>query len=134
MKIRMTRISGKRLARVRTLYLTPNTKSILASRLAGGSPWLFPSRRHGHVVYLQRGHDRVCRKAGLNFQIYAFRHTFATRFAEKTKDLSTLSTILGHSPSAGLRMVLKYVHPTAEQQRRTMAEYAETRVGAETLQ
>ena len=134
MKIRMTRTSGKRPARVRTLFLTPNTKSILASRLAGGSPWLFPSRTHGHVMHLQRGHDRVCRKAGLHFQLYTFRHTFATRFAEKTKDLSTLATILGHAPSAGLRMVLKYVHPTAEQQKRTMAEYAETRVRAETLQ
>ncbi len=74
-------------------------------------------------MHLQRTHDRVCEKTGLTFQIYAWRHTFATRFAEKTKDLSTLSTILGHLPSAGLRMVLKYVHPTAEQQKRTMVEY-----------
>ena len=134
MKIRMTETSGKRPSRVRTLFLTPNTKTILARRMPGSSPWIFPSRRGGHVRKLQTTHDYVCKKAGLHFQIYAFRHTFATRFAEKTKDLTTLATILGHSPSAGLRMVLKYVHPTAEQQKRTMAEYAETRVRAETVQ
>ena len=135
LKIRMTQISGKRPARVRTLFLTPNTKAILARRWAGHSQWLFPSRRsRDHMKKLQTPHDLVCRKANLHFQMYAFRHTFATRFAEKTKDLPTLATILGHTPSAGLRMVLKYVHPTAEQQKRTMAEYAETRVRAETLQ
>ena len=106
-KIRMTQISGKRPARVRTLFLTPNTKTILASRMAGRSPWVFPSRRSlDHMKKLQTPHERVCRKARLNFQMYAFRHTFATRFAEKTKDLPTLATILGHVPSAGLRMVL----------------------------
>ena len=134
MKIRMTQTSGKRPSRVRTLYLTPNTKTILARRMPGSSPWIFPSPRGGHVRKLQTAHDNVCQKADLHFQIYAWRHTFATRFAEKTKDLTTLATILGHSPSAGLRMVMKYVHPTAEQQKRTMAEYAETRVRAETVQ
>jgi len=53
--------------------------------------------------------------------IYDFRHTFATRMAEKGCDLATLAAILGHS---SIRMVQKYVHVTDGHQREVMQAYS----------
>jgi integrase len=62
-----------------------------------------------------------------NFVLYDFRHTFATRRATATQgdrfDLASLAAILGHS---SLRMIQKYVHPTAEHQRALMQKYDAT--------
>ena len=42
--------------------------------------------------------------------------------AEGGTDLATLAAILGHG---SIRMVQKYVHPTAEHKKAAMARYAE---------
>jgi integrase len=52
--------------------------------------------------------------------LYDLRHTFATRMVEAGCDLPTLAAILGHS---GLRMVMRYVHPTAQHQKEAMRKY-----------
>lgn len=47
----------------------------------------------------------------MDFVLYDFRHTFATRMAERGMDVATLAAILGH---ANLRTVMRYVHLSKE--------------------
>lgn len=53
------------------------------------------------------GHIEGLPAEPLGFNLYALRHTFATRAAAAGMDLTALAAILGHS---GLRCVMKYVH------------------------
>jgi len=113
----------------RTLNLTTESRLILARRIAGASPWLFPSKRKPgeHIGRLNNAHDRVCNKTSVNFVLYDLRHTFATKMAEAGTDLATLAAILGHS---SLRQVQKYVHPTDEHKRQAMLRYDKLRKAA----
>lgn len=120
---------GKSTAARRTLDLTSESRQILARRMAGNSPWMFPSPRNPgqHLTRLNGAHDRVCEKAlkvgvPLAFVLYDLRHTFATRMAQAGIDLATLAAILGHS---SIRIVQRYVHPTAEHKRSAMLRYDE---------
>jgi len=120
---------GKSSAARRTLDLTTESRQILASRMSGNSLWIFPSPRNPghHITRLNGAHDRLCRKALeagviLKFVLYDFRHTFATRLAQAGIDLATLAAILGHS---SIRIVQRYVHPTAEHKRNAMLRYDE---------
>ena len=122
--------SGKTPAARRTLNLTSESKQILAARMGGDSPWIFPSKRHPgtHIGRLNSAHDRVCNDAlakglELNFVLYDLRHTFATRMAEAGIDLATLAAILGHN---SIRIVQRYVHPTAEHKKNAMLRYEES--------
>ena len=126
-------LQGKSKAARRTLSLTPESRQILARRIAAVKPpsdWLFPAKRKrksgeavGHVGRLNNAHDAVCEKAKLGFVLYDFRHTFATRMAaEGGVDLATLAAILGHS---SIRIVQRYVHPTEEHKKAAMEKYAE---------
>jgi integrase len=97
--------------------------------MAGTSAWIFPSRRKPgqHITKVNSGHDRLCEKAlevgvSLNFVLYDFRHTFATRVAQAGIDLATLAAILGHS---SIRIVQRYVLPTADHKRSAMVRYDE---------
>jgi integrase len=116
---------GKTDAARRTLDLTPESRRILASRMAGDSRWIFPAKRKPgeHVTRLNSAHDRVCEKGGFSFVLYDLRHTFATRMAQAGIDLATLAALLGHN---GLRVVQKYVHPTAGHKKAAMEKYAAT--------
>ena len=117
---------GKTPSARRTLDLTMEARSILARRMLGDSPWVFPSKRRPGlpVARLNNAHDRVCeakpgRKA-LGFVLYDFRHTFATELAQAGVDLATLASILGHS---SIRIVQRYVHPTAEHKKNAMIRF-----------
>src|SRR5215469_2705502 len=122
-------VQGKTPAARRTLNLTTESRRILEARMAGDSPWVFPSKRHPgtHISRLNSAHDRLCQQAkadgvSFNFVLYDLRHTWATRAAQSGFDLASLAAMLGHS---SLRMVQKYVHPTAEHQRALMLKYDE---------
>jgi integrase len=72
-------------------------------------------------VQLDHTHDSVCQDAGASFVLYDFRHTFTTRqLVEAKTDMASLAAIMGHS---SLRILQKYVHPTAEHQRQAMKQY-----------
>ncbi len=122
--------SGKSPASRRTLDLTSESRRILAKRMNGDSPWIFPSRRRPAkpVSRLNSAHDSLCqaaRKAGISFDfvLYDLRHSVATRVAQAGIDLATLAAILGHS---SIRTVQKYVHPTADHKKNAMLRYEET--------
>jgi hypothetical protein len=73
---------GKSRAAKRTLHLTAESRRILAARMAGESPWIFPSRRNPgrHVARVNNAHDHLCASAQqdgfeLNLVLYDFRHT-----------------------------------------------------------
>jgi len=126
---------GKSPAARRTLDLTSESRRILAARLPENSPWIFPSDRNPgqHIARLNNAHDNLCKeakKAGIefNFVLYDLRHTFATRMAEAGIDLATLAAILGHS---SIRIVQRYVHPTAEHKKNAMLRYDEMLRAAE---
>lgn len=121
---------GKSPAARRTLDLTGESCQILGRRLAGISPWVFPSHldHTKHVPRLNSAHDRLCEatekaKVPIAFVLYDFRHTFATRMAQAGIDLATLAAILGHN---SIRIVQKYVHPTAEHKKAAMMRYEQT--------
>lgn len=118
-------LGGKTRAARRTLTLCGESIEILARRLAEPGRWVFPSERKPgrHLTKLNNSHDEVCREASVSFVPYDLRHTFATRLAESGCDLASLAAILGHK---GLRMVMKYVHPTAEHQRAAMKKFEAT--------
>jgi integrase len=104
---------SKSRASARTLYLRPESISIMARRISTlrADGWLFHGKTlAGHMQDLQKSHEAVLEKLGertFAMVIYDFRHTFATRAAQGGMDISTLARVLGHRD---LRTVQKYVH------------------------
>lgn len=121
-------VAGKSTAARRTLKLMPECCSILAARMAGDSQWMFPSpvKPGAHVTKLNNAHARILSETGLSFVLYDFRHTAATRWAERGMPLPTLAKILGH---ANLRSVMKYVHPSQEHMDDALLRYGGSEVG-----
>src|SRR6266850_1510816 len=86
-----------------------------------------------HLSKLNTTHDALLKKAqdggiNLSFVLYDLRHTFATRAAQQGMDVATLAAILGHS---GIRLVLRYVHVTAEHQRKAMQNFEQAQRSSE---
>lgn len=135
-KLRIQR--GKTKATTPTLTLTQESIQISARRLNNGSRCVFPSPKcpGPPIRRLNSQHDAVLYKLNhvkvggeskgkpaeeqVQFVLYDFRHTFATRLAEKGVDLPSIAAILGHS---GLRIVGRYVHPTAQHLEEAMLRY-----------
>jgi integrase len=126
--------TGKTKAARRTLDLTAESLSILGRRCQKASIWVFPSDRKSgkHLVRMNGAHDSACagtkKRRALHFVLYDFRHTFAIQMAQAGVDLATLAAILGHS---SIRMVQKYVHPTAEHKQRAMRKFEESLLAIE---
>ena len=116
--------TGKSRAARRTLHLADEAVVLLGRRLAGQSRWIFPSPRNPDrkLTYsgLVSAHNRVLLSCGLDFDVYSFRHTFATRFYQETKDIASLAKVLGH---ADLRTVQRYIHITEEHVKKAMRRY-----------
>jgi integrase len=93
---------GKTSSARRTLDLTNESRSVLAARCQSASVWVFPSDRKSgaHLTKLNNAHDAACadakKRTALNFVLYDFRHTFATRMAQAGSVPSE-----GSSPSHG---------------------------------
>lgn len=114
---------GKSRAARRTLHLTPASKVILGRRMPGESIWIFPGRTPGtHFSYsgLVKLHNAVLAAAKLSFTMYSFRHTFATRLCERTRNVAMVAKVLGH---ADLKTVMRYVHISDEQAKAAMVEF-----------
>lgn len=78
------------------------------------SGYLFPSRSgcSEHILPTSDfGFQRALKKAGIeDFTFHDLRHTFATRFLQRTRNLFALGKILGHSPMEAYRTSLRYAH------------------------
>lgn len=109
---------GKTRAARRRLWMSERVLAVVKKRLAKTGPqqpWLFPSPRYEGLpmTKLNNPHNRVLEEIEAEWVIYDFRHTCATRWAESGMDVATLAALLGHN---GLRVVMKYVHPTPKHQ------------------
>ena len=109
----------------RTLKLTSEAQSIFATRAAapGASGWLFEGKTSGtHLKDIQNAHCKVLKETKLAFVVYDFRHTAATRWAERGMDIATLAKVLGH---ANLRSVMRYIHISQEHMDMAILRYGE---------
>jgi len=106
----------------RTLKLLPEARSIFAARIAASSRgWLFEGKSvEAPMKDAENAHKRVLDRAALAFVLYDFRHTAATRWAERGMGVETIAKLLGH---ANLRTVMRYVHLSQEHLDRSMLLY-----------
>jgi integrase len=153
----MTIQRGKSRAARRHLYLTGQSRELLTARLSGGtvSRWVFPSSKLAgmRIAKLNGAYERaleltrICKSCGkrrlehkeklgckfekgdqrLDFVLYDFRHTFATRAAEGGMPIAILASILGHRD---LRSVMKYIHVRQEAQDKAMVEHEQKMVAS----
>src|SRR5690242_20623464 len=106
----------------RTLRIRRESVPILARLVQSATgPWLFPSERSQakklSLSTCENWHVKARSATKIPCVIYDWRHTFATRAANAGMSLATFKDILGHS---SLRSVMKYVHPTQQDQDRAM--------------
>lgn len=85
--------------------LAPYVLNILHRRLAsaGGSPWVFPSRRgkSGHMTEPKHRWREVCAEAGLrNLRVHDLRRTFGSWQAATGASLPVIGKSLGHLPGS----------------------------------
>jgi integrase len=71
------------------------------------------------------GFETACKNAEIkDFRFHDLRHTFATNFLRKTKDLRALQEILGH---ADIKMTEKYTHVVKEHLKERMDQFNDER-------
>ncbi|MFZ2445734.1 MAG: tyrosine-type recombinase/integrase [Syntrophobacteraceae bacterium] len=69
------------------------------------------------------GLDTACRRAGIeDFTFHDLRHTFATHFLQKTRDIHTLAQIMGHSTT---HMSERYAHLLEDHKQEQMRIFEE---------
>ena len=120
-KGRLKIIDGKSNAARRILTMSAEVKDILLIRTLGRTNgWVFQGKNGEHLTKLNNAHNAVVKKIGAAFVLYEFRHTFATRAAERGMPLASLASILGH---ADLRSITKYVHVQQEAKDRDLTAY-----------
>ena len=128
--------SSKSRAGKRTLRLADEACQILRRRiLQAPGPWVFPGREHIAGSRYREVADRPLTYSALvgaheralklvrdvpDFSLYSLRHTFATWFYDRTKDLVALKEVLGHSD---LRTVLRYVNDSQSRIDKAMKAY-----------
>ncbi len=106
----------------RVIPLSPRAAAMIEMRrTTSNSEWVFPSSTgSGHIEKssLRKLHPKACKLAGIEpFQLYTFRHTCLTRWAN-SMDPYTLAYLAGHSDFSTTK---RYVHP----QRKTVLEAME---------
>jgi integrase len=116
---RMSVVDGKSKAAVRRLKLTAESRTILRRRLSTPGPFVFGSPRNcgTHRGPTWRVHYKVLeategRPDAMDFVVYDFRHTFATRAVLDGMPLPVLAKVLGHS---NLKSIEKYIHISEDQ-------------------
>ena len=84
------------------------------------SPYLFFNPNTGKPLStVRRSFETACRKAGITeLRFHDFRHTFASRLAQKGCDIETLRTLLGHYDC---RLTQRYLHSQDKQKRQAVA-------------
>lgn len=97
----------------RTLRLLPDVKAIFEARIdASKHVWLFEGKSpEAPMKDAENAHKKVLKRSGLAFVLYDFRHTAATRWAERGMGVETIARLLGHG---NLRTVMRYVHLSQE--------------------
>lgn len=77
--------------------------------LKGLSPFVLPGRKLGQPLKdIKISFHAALDKAGItDFRFHDLRHTFASHFIMKTKDIKALQEILGHSD---IKMTMRYSH------------------------
>jgi integrase len=86
------------------------------------TPSPMKARRGDHLARTSDfGFKNACERAGIkNFHFHDLRHTFATHFLARTKDIHTLSHILGHST---VTMTERYAHLLDDVRREAMRQF-----------
>ena len=83
--------------------------------------WLFAGKSSSMPLKsVENAHQKALARAGLSFVLYDFRHTCATRWAERGMGVETIARLLGH---ANLRTLMRYVHLSQEHLDRSMVLY-----------
>lgn len=93
------------------------------------SQWVFPSPTNiGQPVHktIHRSFHNACKRAGVpkGFRFHDLRHTFATDYLYRTKNIHALQDILGHSDP---KMTQRYAHILDEHKREAMKKFEEGR-------
>jgi integrase len=81
---------------------------------------LFPAKAAHQIV--MRRHKAICKRLGLDFRLYDFRHTYGSRMAMAGVDLMTLRELMGHS---SITITQRYCHPTPEHKLAAVAKLVE---------
>lgn len=91
------------------------------------STYVLPSPRKGGVpVDPKKGFYAALRRGRIDdFRFHDLRHTFATLFLRRTKDLYALKEILGHSD---IKMTMRYAHILDEHKREAMEVFDRAQV------